>query len=448
MIALLQSNAYATVSLATQGTVSTYQISIWNDPNKVYSISRDTALVPSAPLWRYSVQTRVTRQEVLNNLSFIKDETKRQQAENALNDTFTVFFLNTTSGEDPSYQWTNSSDPNISYSVSMNTNAPDGTEATFKVSYRISQAEIESLIKAVAATPAETIDERFSATIPIRTLLLGDLASDPNWDNAKVELAEGTSEDGTRIWTGYSITSEDGSVTRSVVFNLDPETPPDEKIQYIEMTRVQRNAIITGTYTAEALLGGFVAAGDWPIAHVTVSSDSFDEESRTVQNDFYDLTKADDTALRVAQIDLSQVPPRVTLVEQVDQQTMLQVVPVIRDEAQRQAAWLAIQDPLAVFYRIESGNDDPVYQWTSSKDPNLSYAIAVNNRVPVGTTVPKTYTTEAKFTVYTRISQQQLLAVYNLQKSYRTGGVIPTEEKILSDLEFAELERAIADTNA
>ena len=63
------------------------------------------------------------------------------------------------------------------------------------------------------------------------------------------------------------------------------------------------------------------------------------------------------------------------VVEEVTGEVVAALVPLMRDAAAREQARLAMQDPMTVFYKVWSGTDDPVFQWSNPRDPNLSYMI-------------------------------------------------------------------------
>ncbi|MBI4711634.1 MAG: hypothetical protein HY767_04150, partial [Candidatus Omnitrophica bacterium] len=86
---------------------------------------------------------------------------------------------------------------------------------------------------------------------------------------------------------------------------------------------------------------------------------------------------------------------------------------MIRNEAMRLSAGQAASDPMAVFYRVEGDNKQMSYQWTSSQDPNVSYSISIDLKVPVGE--EGNFTQEATFVTNTRVSRETVVATYSDQ---------------------------------
>ncbi|MBI4711400.1 MAG: hypothetical protein HY767_02940, partial [Candidatus Omnitrophica bacterium] len=78
------------------------------------------------------------------------------------------------------------------------------------------------------------------------------------------------------------------------------------------------------------------------------------------------------------------------------------------------------------------GAGDPVYQWTSSRDTNVSYSMSLNQSVPVGVTNAPTGT-EVTFTKNTRVSRREVTEQMAL---------IPNET-----VRASELARLSADAN-
>ncbi|MFA5391176.1 MAG: hypothetical protein WC331_07115, partial [Candidatus Omnitrophota bacterium] len=396
----------------TNGEDPVYQ---WSSPTNTdvsYSIAFDThvptgigATAGYTTIANFTKTERVGRATMLGLLPSIgteADDTERQNAESAIADGDS-FSVSTRGNEDLNYAWSSFSNPGVSYSITMDVHAVRDMKGTFKKTTRVSQEDLETITEVTAPVTVSqgVADDRFGVdasgqAIPVRDLLLGDLLNDSNWDEATVQLVEGVGADGALDWTGYSITSEDGSITRMVILSLevnadgkyvdlDPTTPDTiDRIQYIETTKVAADTLIAGGRTAQELFGGYVDAGAWPVSHVTVSFNSFAEAGRVLAEDFYDLASYDSNKIRIATLTETTVGPvQVEFITQVDQAEVLKSVNLIRDEAMQQAANLAASDPLAVYYKIEGDGKQISYQWTSSQDPNVSYTISVDLQVSV-----------------------------------------------------------------
>ena len=168
--------------------------------------------------------------------------------------------------------------------------------------------QLQTIPSSLAIAPGGLVDDRFGA-IPIRDLLLGNLASDANWDNAVIHLVEGTTKaDGTTEWTGYSITSEDGNVTRMVVLSLDSAVVAADQISYLEVSKLSKTSLIAPGHTAEDVFKQYATASDWPISHVTESHQAFNSALRTYTEDFYDFASLNGTGFKVATLDANYLP--------------------------------------------------------------------------------------------------------------------------------------------
>ena len=423
------------------GKPPTYQWSSSYDARVSYSVSVDEKVPVGegetagyATVAKFTLVERVSRAHMLKLLDQIpsafdeieKESDERRNARAAIADGES-FTMSRSGGDDITCSWASVSDPTVSYTITEDVHSLLGkANASFKKSTRISREEVATLPEGLAAVeeaPAGLTDSRFGAA-PIRELLLGGLASDPNWDRAVVRLVEGAAEDGTLKWTGYVIVSEDGKSMRSAILSLeldpvtgdyrdlDPSTPDlIDRVQYIETISVGADDAVTPKgKTAAEVFGDRVAAGDWPVSRVRISTGSFAAAAWTPESDFYDLAGYDSEQLRIAFFEGAGDPEQPQFMTRVEKAEVLDVVPLMRDEGMRRAALAALNDPNAVFYRIEGSGKDKSYQWTSSFDSNVSYTITVDIKVAVGDA--ENFTQEATFTTQTRVSRAVIATAY------------------------------------
>ncbi|MBI4710866.1 MAG: hypothetical protein HY767_00125, partial [Candidatus Omnitrophica bacterium] len=91
-------------------------------------------------------------------------------------------------------------------------------------------------------------------------------------------------------------------------------------------------------------------------------------------------------------------------------QAALEVAGQITDPAKRAEALASIaNDPNASITMAQTGAGDPVWQWTSSADPNISFSITFDHSVPVGLDNAPTGT-ELTFSRNVRVSRKEVTA--------------------------------------
>ncbi|MBI4711633.1 MAG: hypothetical protein HY767_04145 [Candidatus Omnitrophica bacterium] len=317
----IQEPALTIFKSITDGKEPVYQWTSTLNSAVSYSISYDTHMPTGLvgaemTVANFTRSERVSRAAMIEVIGLIRDPEERQNAQNALADGDN-FSKSVVGAGDENYSWASFSDPTIGYSITVDIHAERGREANFKKSTRISEKEIQALTATTATVtvPSGVTDNRFSETQTIRDLLLGDLANDPNWDDAVLQLVEGLNAEGTLDWTGYSVTSEDGLITRIVTLSLqvengeygdlDPTTTAIDRIQYIETTQVSEDAEVMVGYTAQEVFGSHVNVGDWPVSHVTVSLNSFSEGERS----FSRLRSSEPRQIQVRSSSLRKLTP-------------------------------------------------------------------------------------------------------------------------------------------
>jgi hypothetical protein len=443
----------------TNDDVPVYQ---WSSPSNAdvsYSISFDTKVpVGTAQPQEYVTHgkfnrtVRVSFETVLSQMAFVKDPVRRDAGNLALADG-DLFTMSQAGDDDPTYQWSSFKDPNVSYTLRINTRVPTGTEAIFSKSTRVSREEVGSTVVAPAPTPSDLMDDRFSTTQTIQQVLMGDvmangIVTDSNWQNVSVQIIEEVV--GNQLMrTGYQVTSQDGKITRMVY--LDYEAQSDaEKIVYVEKSWVDPGALLIGTQTArDLILGDLKDAPGWsqqPVYRIRKSYQSFSNETRSVENDYYGVTSQDGALDVLLTIEYGVAGlPQYTRISPATREEVLSIVPLMRDAAMREAALLAIGDLKTVFYKVESQYKEISYQWTSSANSSVSYSIVVDEKVPIGSGPTEQFTKEATFTTQTRISREAMFALVQQQEDLMLNPVDGVAT--LTPTEMKNLKEALQETN-
>ncbi|MFA5159039.1 MAG: hypothetical protein WC484_00855, partial [Candidatus Omnitrophota bacterium] len=160
-LAALQGDPLASITMSTQGAGDpVYQWTSSADPNISYAISLNNSVpvgvnnVPTGVEVTFSKSTRVSRAKVIENIALVTNETLRNQELERLDDNKNcVYFYEQQAGDDdPVYQWSALGEPNVSYTLTMNTRVPVGipvngiypshkTEASFSRNTRVSKTQ-------------------------------------------------------------------------------------------------------------------------------------------------------------------------------------------------------------------------------------------------------------------------------------------------------------------
>ena len=279
--------------------------------------------------------------------------------------------------------------------------------------------------------------------------MVNGVVTDSNWQGSEVQMVEELVGD-TLMRTGYQVVSQDGEITRIVYIDYEAASD-DEKIVYVEKREVDplMDVYIAPQTLRDLILGDLKDDPSWnqqPIYRVQRSFQSFEDASRVVEDDFYSVTNQEETSDILLTIDLTDpANPQYLRITPVEREEVLTVVPFMRDAAMRAAATLALSDPDAVFYKVESQTNEVVYQWTSSTDPNVSYSISVTSDAPIGSEEAQ-YTKEASFMTSTRVSRERLFEIYQEQLQM----VSDPQDGItsLNSIELTEMENALLSSNA
>ena len=165
----------------TNTDVPVYQWTSPLDADVSYSITFDTKVpvgtaVPQEYVThgKFNRLTRVSSTTVSGQMAFVKDPARRAAGYLALADG-DLFTMAQAGDDDPTYQWSSFTDPNVSYTLRVNTHVPTGNEAIFSKSTRVSREEVQSTVTGAAPTPSALTDDRFSATQTVQQILLGDM---------------------------------------------------------------------------------------------------------------------------------------------------------------------------------------------------------------------------------------------------------------------------------
>ncbi len=353
-----------------------------------------------------------------------------------------------------SYQVT-SRDRKETRTLAVNRYDPDGTRVSYSSSVRVNRDEIKTLM-----------DDPKTTILPADREMFLSVFNDPEFAHNPFYLVTGSSdafnvpltEKRPRVVTSkaYQVTARDGDVTHSLM--IDDRVPNgypiatyqrQERMLKADIEKVLADTTITMVPPGTTMLDtGKTLAQTLQEA---LNANPYATFSMTTSNYYYPAGSTEARASSIGyswssrdgnssySLGINEMAPdgrpemSFTQTQKVSHQAALDIAGQITDQAKQAEAFAAIRnDPMASISMAVTGLADPVYQWTSSKDPNLSFTLTANHSVPSGVTNTPTGT-EVTFSRNTRVSRAEVVGKIAL---------IPNEE-----FRAAELAKLAANPN-
>ena len=457
---------------AQDGIDPTYQFSDPEAGDVNYSISVKTGLpvddpaVDRAEEVTWAVNVRVTRKRVE---ALIDDYIARAEDKNLtakVEELRTALDLlrkgreiywsrNGSDDEMGRYQWTNSGDPNVSYTLQAKPGFEDATVAvTTQVSRSAAEAQIALLAAGFKARLDEVEAEMATASAERKVKLQAVLDALTAQRDAEAALIEQALDDadGGIFFRNQQVGSADFSFgwtslqNRNLSYSLSANTSVpfgrrnegggysnpltevtfsrSERVSYSSMMAKAR--LVTDARKKQEALAAIDSVNDQGGAFYRATTGLKDPVYQWSKQDYSDENWSISVNDRVPQgiADANGVYPSYGTEYsfshnvRVMESEVLAAIDAIRDavkKAEARAAFQAALDENTSFFKSRAGDDDPVYQWSYKSDPNTNYTITLNDHVQCGVRTESgaypAYTTEAVYSVNRRVSLQDTLAL-------------------------------------
>ena len=434
-----------------------YQWASETDRNRNYALA--LSLVNGGIQLTVTTTERMSVQFVRSQTGLIQDASDKADMDAALAKEGLTIYRTITDGEssldgnaaNPVYSFTDPSNVDRSYSISVNADAPDGAEATVNITTRISRAQVEQHIKADAT--GEWVQDPVKRAQALAALADGDLFSmtqsgtddtpQYQWSSLKntdvnyslqvkndwhqsifsrTERVATTDLQGVLLPELTTIYTERQSEIQAMIDELAAKDAADPQIANLQAAL----ATLTTNYTTQkGLLEAAAADGEMVYRTQTGNDDpSYQWSSRTDRNKSYSL--AVNTHIPVGQPDASGNYTRfrteftVTSTQRVSRSEVDAsgaTYNLIQDLTQKDPAKQASLEQGIIVYKATTDGKEPVYQWSSTLDTNVSYSLALDTHVPVGTAGGEM--TVANFTRTERVSRAAMTVLLNAIKNLK-----------------------------
>lgn len=216
------------------------------DSNMTYSLQKTMVAtqfpdghIENVEEWFFVTEVVVSADEVRNQLGLIVDPAMRVAAEAAIN-TGDGFIKIVAGNDDPVYQWKNPSDPNVSYSISLNLHVPAGidpatftTEAFFSIMETVPINEAESFAQNIPEESRQAFLDAINQAKAAGVMTV-----------TKITAVNSHGEDVSYSWQDPAVSSKtytisiygpNGEVSFSITMRVNPSTVVNNSLaQYAE----------------------------------------------------------------------------------------------------------------------------------------------------------------------------------------------------------------------
>ncbi|MFA5391177.1 MAG: hypothetical protein WC331_07120 [Candidatus Omnitrophota bacterium] len=465
--ALAEGDAVYLVKAGSNDPDRQYQWTNKNDTNKSYSLTvKDRSLeailtvTDQISMETVSDQLALLDQDLAARLQEIEIETaltveERAAATLRLNSDYAakrtlivnaiadgkVFYRSQTGTDDPSYNWVSNSNVNINYNLNINSKVPVGlknaegnytqfrTEISFTASERMSKeymlAEILELMPTGNANDNKKKTEAEAAMKLAGTSFYRSITDggDPSyqWTNPQDSDESWSLAVNTRVPQG-TVASPLSSATEAILSHTVRKSRQEVASFIAQIKDPAKKADAEAALAAGAIFYLSQAGDDDKVYQWTNKDDS---------GISYSVTYSDHVPAGLPGVngEYAQFTSEVIFSknQRVSWQEMLTLIPKITDVTKKSEAYLALFEADS-FSMSQAGNDDPVYQWTSTTDPNVSFSLSKNPRLDI-----------VLFSRTQRVSREEVAAQY----AYLNDPADPRYDA--NDTRYANLQTALAD---
>ena len=419
---------------------------------------------------------RVSLAESVQAASRIRDESDAGEASDALATGGVTVFRTVSDGEsphdgneaNPTYQFTDVNNPDRNYSMNINSDAPDGIEATWNISERISRDQaleaigwiVDEAKRAQALTAIAGADmiqmtrggeddtPTYQWTNRAEDAVSYSLQVEADWQQAVFNRNERV-DDATvagivgAITEAYTLRRNGMLGERDALASEDPQRAVlDGALQALESEYLGQKskveaALAKGSIFYRAQSGADDPTYQWtndkdPNTNYTVSVNTHVPVGAEREDGTYARYRTEYNFSESVRISRGALESSI-----LDGTTP---AGLIADEAQREQALAALADPGAMFYRNTVNSEESTYQWSSSYNSRVSYSVSIDPNVPIGEGGTAGYATVAKFTRTERVSRAVMQSLLLQIASKAQTGADESEEHRNARLAIAEGE--------